>query len=371
MTLLPAAMDSNANMSSSSLNYYNVEDLDSIDDVLGDSLDMGDCDDSQDGFLIDSETFDRTIIDEVLDEMYDFTNADDPSSLLSPSSYDLVTDESEVDHDNEAMDTSSSSSSTSSSSSLSSPHNGLYCSNNYNYNESDDDVVTTSNAQDLVIEAAMKKLDECMRRTAETRKLIERTAALDAMCCAHARGGGGVNGPSKNTRTTQPVSSKARPVSPQSPSKPTKKVPIKAAKTTTKKRRLNSSRSSSKETSGATAANKKKTSQKSSALKNNKKVDFIRPPKMSDMLMPVTTGVKLDHIRSLLEDCSSSLMSTSTKSLSSSLLRRSTSTSAATAAPATAGASIAATRGSVSDFLRNHKMQRSQQQGYSSANCHW
>jgi hypothetical protein len=363
MTLLPAAMDSNANMSSSSLNYYNVEDLDSIDDVLGDSLDMGDCDDSQDGFLIDSETFDRAIIDEVLDEMYDFTNADDPSSSLSPSSYDLVTDESEVDHDNGAMDTSSSSSSTSSSSSssLSSPHNGLYCSNNYNYNESDDDVVTTPNAQDLVIEAAMKKLDECMRRTAETRKLIERTAALDAMCCAHARGGGGVNGPSKNTPTTQPVSSKARPVSPQSPSKPTKKGPIKAAKTTTKKRRLSSSRSSSKEKSGATAANKKKTSQQSSALKNNNKVDFIRPPKMSDMLMPVTTGVKLDHIRSLLEDCSSSLMSTSTKSLSlsSSLLRRSTSTSAATAAPATA------------DFLRNHKMQRSQQQGYSSANCHW
>mmetsp|Transcript_14277 Transcript_14277/g.34459 ORF Transcript_14277/g.34459 Transcript_14277/m.34459 type:complete len:388 (+) Transcript_14277:263-1426(+) len=376
---------SNNNMSSSSPSSpsifdISVQDLDSID-VFQDVDDVIDVD--EDGGILfggdvtsmSMSTFDTeySTIDEVLGEMDCFTTlkggdhdgGDDGECDDQPvrvSDLVPVTDEEETMDSSTRSDTTasmnSSTRSTSSSSSSSSCSSYYYSTNGMVGSQV---AARTRNIQGgsdgSLLEDTMMKLDQCMRRTAESRNLIEKTAVLYALKSGAAAGAGAGDDlhrrceqQQKVTDVPVPVSIDSRTVSPQSPSgKRVKQVPIKATAASTKKatgkkeqkqrqrtkvRRSTTASSSSSTKKAGTPARKKKT----------------QPPKTTDMLMPARMGINLKHIQSLLMDCPPSSSSSSSQVLMKKSPFPSRGTSTIISTPP-----VPTTQRSVSDFLRNHK----------------
>mmetsp|Transcript_14278 Transcript_14278/g.34462 ORF Transcript_14278/g.34462 Transcript_14278/m.34462 type:complete len:384 (+) Transcript_14278:377-1528(+) len=372
---------SNNNMSyssppSSSIFDISVQDLDSIDVFQGvDDVVDGD----EDGGLLfggdvtPMSMFDReySAIDEVLGEMDYFTTlkGGDDDGECDDDEPERVSDLIQVTDEEETMDSSTrsdatasmntSTRSTSSSSSSSSSCSSYYYSTNGMV--SSQVAARTRNIQGgndgSLLEDTMMKLDQCMRRTAESRNLIEKTAVLYALRSgAAATAGAGDDLQSrceqqqKVTNVPAPVSIDSRTVSPQSPSgKRVKQVPIKATAASTKKatgkkeqkqrqrtkvRRSTTASSSSSTKKAGTPARKKKT----------------QPPKTTDMLMPARMGINLKHIQSLLMDCPPSSSSSSSQVLMKKSPFPSRGTSTIISTPP-----VPTTQRSVSDFLRNHK----------------
>ena len=393
---------------SASIFDVGVQDLDSID-VFQDVDDVVvDVDDEDGGLLfggggdgaadvtsMSMSMFDTeySTIDEVLGEMDYFTplkGGDDGNGECTGDDSepvrvsDLVTDEERTmdsstrSESTATMNTSIRSTSSSSSSSSSSftcpsyyyPTNGMVGSQV---------AARTRNIQlfddSSLLEDTMMKLDQCMRRTAESRSLIEKTAVLYALRSGAAGAGVDVHRRCEQQQKVKnvpvPLRNDAQTVSPQSPSgKPVKQVPIKATATSTKKKTIGKKgqkrqrqltakarRSASTATSSSSFSSSSSSSstKKAGAVARKKKA---QSPKTADMLMPATMGINLKHIQSLLMDCPPSSSSTSHQVLMKKLPFPSRGNSTIISKPSVPTAQQqlgVGGAGSVSNFLRNHK----------------